>query len=77
MQVSLSDEFKTLIVVSHDIATAVAISDTVIVLGREAGSEGSTIVREIDLMERGLAWQKEVRGDKVFEETVREIKGCL
>jgi polar amino acid transport system ATP-binding protein/sulfate transport system ATP-binding protein/NitT/TauT family transport system ATP-binding protein len=77
LQVSLSDEFKTLIVVSHDIATAVAISDTVIVLGRQAGFEGSTIVREIDLMERGLAWQKDVRGDKVFEETVREIKGCL
>jgi hypothetical protein len=25
----------------------------------------------------GLAWQKEVRGEKVFEETVREIKACL
>jgi ABC-type nitrate/sulfonate/bicarbonate transport system ATPase subunit len=77
LQVSLSDELKTLIIVSHDIATAVAISDTVFILGRQAGLEGSTIVREIDLMERGLAWQKEVRGEKVFEETVREIKECL
>lgn len=77
LQVSLSDELKTLIVVSHDIATAVAISDTVFILGRQAGKEGSTIVREIDLMERGLAWQKEMRGSTVFEETVREIKGCL
>ena len=77
LQVSLSDELKTLIVVSHDIATAVAISDTVYILGRQQGHEGSTIVREIDLMERGLAWQKEVRGDKVFEETLREIKECL
>jgi ABC-type nitrate/sulfonate/bicarbonate transport system ATPase subunit len=77
LQVSLSDELKTLIIVSHDIATAVAISDTVFILGRQAGLEGSTIVREIDLMERGLAWQKEVRGSTIFEETVREIKECL
>ncbi|HTR31992.1 MAG TPA: ATP-binding cassette domain-containing protein [Puia sp.] len=77
LQVSLSDELKTLIVVSHDIATAVAISDTVFILGRQAGQDGSTIVREIDLMERGLAWQQGVRGEKAFEETVREIKECL
>jgi polar amino acid transport system ATP-binding protein/sulfate transport system ATP-binding protein/NitT/TauT family transport system ATP-binding protein len=77
VQVSLSDELKTLIIVSHDISTAVAISDTVLVLGRQAGLEGSTIVREIDLIERGLAWQTEVRGEKAFAETVREIKGCL
>ena len=77
LQVSMSDELKTLIVVSHDIATAVAISDTVFILGRQTGQEGSTIVREIDLMERGLAWQQEVRGEKNFEETVREIKECL
>lgn len=77
LQVSLSDELKTLIIVSHDIATAVAISDTVFILGRQVGLEGATIVREIDLMERGLAWQKEVQGSAVFAETVREIKECL
>jgi ABC-type nitrate/sulfonate/bicarbonate transport system ATPase subunit len=77
LQVSLSDELKTLIVVSHDIATAVAISDTVFILGRHRGKEGSTIVREIDLMERGLAWQQDVRASVLFHETVREIKGCL
>jgi polar amino acid transport system ATP-binding protein/sulfate transport system ATP-binding protein/NitT/TauT family transport system ATP-binding protein len=77
LQVSLSDELKTLIIVSHDIATAVAISDTVFILGRQEGLEGSTIVREIDLMERGLAWQKAVWGSTIFEETVKEIKECL
>src|SRR5579859_4739896 len=77
LQVSMSDELKTLIVVSHDIETAVAISDTVFILGRQKGLEGSTIVREIDLMERGLAWQQEVRREKAFEETLAEIKGCL
>ena len=77
LQVSLSHEFKTLIIVSHDIATTVAISDTVFILGKKSGEEGSTIVRSIDLMERGLAWEPEVRGKKVFAETLREIKECL
>jgi ABC-type nitrate/sulfonate/bicarbonate transport system ATPase subunit len=77
LQVSLSDELKTLIIVSHDIATAAAISDTVFILGRVAGQEGSTLVREIDLIERGLAWQKDVQQEKAFAETIREIKECL
>lgn len=93
LQVSLSDELKTLIIVSHDIATAVAISDTVFILGkarsREAGkvgdqdvakaggNGGSTLVGEIDLIERGLAWRKDLRQDKVFLDTLAEIKACL
>jgi len=77
LQVSLSDELKTLIIVSHDIATAIAISDTVFILGRQAGREGSTLVKEIDLIERGLAWQKGVQQEKVFAETLEEIKGSL
>ena len=77
LQVSLSDELKTLIIVSHDIATSVAISDTVFILGRQTGKEGSTLVKEIDLMERGLAWRADVRQEKAFAETLAEIKGCL
>jgi len=77
LQVSLSDELKTLIIVSHDIATAAAISDTVFILGRQTGKEGSTLVREIDLIERGLAWRPDVRQDRIFTETLAEIKTCL
>jgi polar amino acid transport system ATP-binding protein/sulfate transport system ATP-binding protein/NitT/TauT family transport system ATP-binding protein len=77
LQVSLSDELKTLIIVSHDIATAAAISDTVFILGKKRGHEGSTLLREIDLIERGLAWRKDVRQEKAFAETIREIKDCL
>jgi ABC-type nitrate/sulfonate/bicarbonate transport system ATPase subunit len=76
-QVSLSDELKTLIIVSHDIATAVAISDTVFILGKQPGREGSTLVREIDLMERGLAWRADVRQERAFAEVLAEIKTCL
>ena len=77
LQVSLSDELKTLIIVSHDIATAAAISDTVFILGKEPGREGSTLVREIDLMERGLAWRADVRQERAFAEVLAEIKTCL
>src|SRR5579859_6122942 len=77
LQVSLSDELKTLIIVSHDIATAVAISDTVFILGKAPDGEGSTIVKEIDLIERGLAWKKDVREEKAFIDTIKEIKGYL
>lgn len=77
LEVSVSDEFKTLIIVSHDIATAVAISDTVFILGHEPGQAGSTIRREIDLIERGLAWQKDIKRQKAFTDTIEEIKACL
>lgn len=76
-EVSLSDELKTLIIVSHDIATTVAISDTVFILATEDGKRGATIKKEIDLMERGLAWNKEIKKQKAFADTVDEIKACL
>src|SRR3954469_7744108 len=77
LQVSLSDELKTLIIVSHDIATAVAISDTVFILGNEDAKPGATIKKEIDLIERDLAWQKDIKTKPEFIETVEEIKDCL
>ena len=40
LQVSLSDDLKTLIIVSHDIDTAVAISDTVLYFGPRTGVGG-------------------------------------
>jgi len=77
LEVSVSDEFKTLIIVSHDIATAVAISDTVFILGCEPGKPGATIKKEIDLIERGLAWQQDIKRQKAFTDTIEEIKACL
>lgn len=76
-KVSVSDDLKTLIIVSHDIATSVAISDTVFIQAEEQGMPGATIVKEIDLIERDLAWQKNIRHKKEFAETIDEIKACL
>jgi ABC-type nitrate/sulfonate/bicarbonate transport system ATPase subunit len=77
LQVSVSDEMKTLIIVSHDIATSVAISDTVLIMGNEGGKPGATIKKEIDLIARDLAWKKDIKKEKAFMETVEEIKACL
>jgi polar amino acid transport system ATP-binding protein/sulfate transport system ATP-binding protein/NitT/TauT family transport system ATP-binding protein len=77
LQVSTSDELKTLIIVSHDITTSVAISDTVLIMGNEPGKPGATIKKEIDLIERDLAWQRDIKKEKAFIETVEEIKDCL
>jgi len=77
LQVSVSDELKTLIIVSHDISTSVAISDTVLIMGNETGKPGATVKKEIDLIERDLAWKKDIKKEKTFIETVEEIKACL
>jgi ABC-type nitrate/sulfonate/bicarbonate transport system ATPase subunit len=77
MQVSLTDELKTLIIVSHDIDTSVAISDTVYILGTERDKPGATIKKEIDLIERDLAWKKDIKKERRFLETIEEIKAQL
>ena len=77
LHVSISDELKTLIIVSHDIATSVDISDTVLIIGNEQGKPGATIKKEIDLIQRDIAWQKNIKQEKAFIETVEEIKTFL
>ncbi len=77
LQVSLSDELKTLIIVSHDIETAVSLSDTVFVLGTESNKAGATIKTEIDLCSRGLAWKEDIKYMPAFKETIAEIKAVL
>lgn len=77
IKVSLTSEQKTLIIVSHDIETTVAISDTVFILANEGTTPGATITKEIDLCERGLAWCKDVHQQVEFREVIEEIKSCL
>jgi ABC-type nitrate/sulfonate/bicarbonate transport system ATPase subunit len=54
--VALADEHNTTIFTTHDIEAAVMIADTIIVLGREQGKEGATIVEAVDLTTDGFAW---------------------
>src|SRR6185369_9050130 len=76
-KVSLSDELKTLIIVSHDLSNSIAISDTVFILGKEGEKPGSTIKHEIDLIERDLAWSPDVKNNPKFRETINEVKSFL
>lgn len=77
IQVSLTHELKTLIIVSHDISNSVAISDTVYLMNKSDPNRGATIVSKIDLMERDLAWQKDIKENPKFHETLKEIKSIL
>jgi len=77
VKVSNYDELKTIIIVSHDLANTIALADTIYVLAKQKGTDGGTIIKEIDLIERGLAWHTNVKGTPEFAETFKEIKNLL
>lgn len=78
LKASTLDDLNTTIVVTHDIPSAVAISDTIVLIGRtfneQGQSLGASIVRTYDLIERGLAWNEGIDQMPEFHEMVREIK---
>jgi polar amino acid transport system ATP-binding protein/sulfate transport system ATP-binding protein len=77
-EVALKDEELTIVVVTHDIGAALAVSDTLWLLGRvrdERGTpQGARIVQAVDLMERGLAWHPDVTHAPAFDATKREVE---
>lgn len=81
-QVATSDELNTFIITTHDIETAVAISDTIWVLNRQKDQvgnviPGATCIGQVDLIERDLAWHEDVTHQPNFFPTVLEIRGML
>ena len=80
--VSHMDELNTIFVSSHILAAATMVADTVWVLGRERGANGepvpgTKIVREVDLIERGLAWHPDVARAPGFAECVSELRAMF
>jgi ABC-type nitrate/sulfonate/bicarbonate transport system ATPase subunit len=73
-KIALSHEHNTLIIVSHDVESTLAISDTAFILALEKGKEGATITEKIDLMEQDLAWDPEIRSKTKFRELIEVIK---
>lgn len=73
-EVNTIDEHNTTIFTTHDLESAVAIADTIWIMGREPGKEGATIVKTIDLIARGIAWEKDVEAHPQFWPTVKELK---
>jgi polar amino acid transport system ATP-binding protein/sulfate transport system ATP-binding protein len=66
------DELMTILIVSHDIEPTLSIADTVWLLGKtEDGS--ATVVENINLLERGLCWRKDIREDPEFRDLVFNV----
>jgi polar amino acid transport system ATP-binding protein/sulfate transport system ATP-binding protein len=79
LEVSHTHDHNTIIVVTHDVSAAVAVSDTIWLMGRDRDAAGNVIpgariVETIDLIERDLAWQPDIRSRPGYIELVNEIK---
>ncbi|MES3023888.1 MAG: ATP-binding cassette domain-containing protein [Pseudomonadota bacterium] len=77
--VSTKHELNTMIVVTHDIESAIAIADTVWILGRDRDDKGnavagSRIQEVINLAEMGMAWDPDIEGRPEFFELTKRIK---
>ncbi|MBW3571096.1 MAG: ATP-binding cassette domain-containing protein [Gemmatimonadetes bacterium] len=79
LEVSRTHEHNTILVVTHDVSAAVAVSDTIWLMGRDRDAAGNVIpgariVETIDLIEKGLAWQPDIRERPAYIDLVNEIK---
>lgn len=78
-RIAAMHEERTVIVVTHDITAAASIADHLWLMGRDPGPggtklPGARIVKEYDLVERGLCWQPDLVTRPAFLEFVREVK---
>jgi len=78
-KVSDMDELNTIIVVTHDVAAACSVADHLWLMGRSADEHGNTlsgsrIVKQYNLIDRGLCWQPDVTATEPFNDFVREVK---
>lgn len=79
LELSVRHEQETLIVTTHDIPSAIAIADRVLILGRERDGDGNIIPGafvkyDYNLVDEGLAWQQNVTELPRFNEVVRHIE---
>lgn len=77
VKVSLMDELNTLVIVSHDIRNALAISDLVWVLAKEKDKEGATITDIVDLKKLDLAWQPDIKRNPRFNDLVEDVRNKI
>jgi ABC-type nitrate/sulfonate/bicarbonate transport system ATPase subunit len=79
IEVANLDELNTILVVTHDIRSAMVVSDTIYMLGRDRAADGKVasgarIQHTYDLVAEGLAWRPEVEHEPRFRELERELK---
>lgn len=78
-EVACMHELNTIIVVTHDIAAALEVADTIWLMGRDRDKEGNIIpgarIQEsYNLIERGLAWRDGIATTPEFILMMREIR---
>ena len=79
VEVANLDELNTIIVITHDIAAALEVAETVWLLGRDHRADGTPvpgarIQGTYDLMACGLAWHKGIGSSPRLLEMVAEIR---
>jgi ABC-type nitrate/sulfonate/bicarbonate transport system ATPase subunit len=79
LEVANMDELNTVVVVTHDIHSAMIVSDTIFMLGRDRGPDGKVIggariQHSFDLVNEGLAWRPDIEHDAKFLAFERELK---
>jgi NitT/TauT family transport system ATP-binding protein len=78
VEVANLDELNTILLVTHDIRAAMAVSDTLHMLGRERKDgkvvPGARIVGSYDMVARDLAYHDDVMQRAAFAELEKEIK---
>jgi len=81
-EMAASDDLKTIILVTHDIGSAVEVADTIWVLGRDRDAQGNVIPgariqKTYDLIEYGLAWHEHIASMPEYDAVCREIRAIF
>lgn len=79
LRVSTLNEFNTIVVVTHDISSAIVVSDTIWLMGRDHNPDGSVVpgayIKErFNLIDMGLAWRPDIRKMPLFREFSNELR---
>ena len=81
MEVTMLNELNTVVIVSHDLATTTALSDTLWLLGPERDAAGQCIAgatisknHQYNLAEMGLAWQPGIQARPEFVQLIEHLK---
>lgn len=79
LKISNFNELNTTIISSHDIVAISAISDTLLLLGRDRDAKGNIIPgayikKQYDLIELGFAWQENIEAKPEFGQFVAHLK---
>jgi polar amino acid transport system ATP-binding protein/sulfate transport system ATP-binding protein len=80
VEVANMDELNTVVVVTHDIHSALVVSDTLFMLGRNRAADdkivsGACVQCCYDLVVEGLAWRPGVEAEPRFRDVERDVRG--